>query len=345
MTLHVSAARAAKSLLPLRVSPLGTAVRGLSVAAVLAVGTMPVIVRAQDGPAGETAPPPAGEPAPAEGTEAPPTPADRAEAIKRLKEHLGAIDGPAKGVAVGDEATLDVPAGYWFVPASSAKRFDELMENLSDPGAAGVLVRGELETTIYFTFDAIGYVNDDERDLDADALLATMRENTVAENVERKRQGFDEIEIAGWARAPFYNDTTRSLEWATILKTPGEAGSGSVNYNTRRLGRNGVMKVVLVSSPEVMDAEIPKLNDNLGAFAFVDGKDYASFQQGDRTAEIGLGALVVGGGVALGAKVGFFKKFWKFLAIGGAALVAGIAKLFGRKKQEPEPVVSSDDQA
>jgi hypothetical protein len=39
------------------------------------------------------------------------------------------------------------------------------------------------------------------------------------------------------------------------------------------------------------------------------------------------------------AKTGFFVlilKFWKLIAIGGAALVAGAWKFFGGKKKDPE---------
>ncbi|MFO0748208.1 MAG: DUF2167 domain-containing protein [Myxococcota bacterium] len=258
-----------------------------------------------------------------------------------VKKELDAIDGPKQGVAVGDQATIDVPAGYWFVPASKMARLAELTENLSEPGEAGALIKGELDSVVYFTFDPIGYVKDEDSDLDAAELLKSMQEGQLQDNIQRKQHGFDELEVVGWAKEPFYNQTTKSLEWATILRVKGSQENGSVNYNTRRLGRGGVMSVILVSNPDAMQQELAAMNANLGAFAFVAGKDYASFQQGDHVAEIGLGALVVGGGAALAVKVGFFKKFWKILAAGGAAVAGGIAKLFRRKK--PADATASGD--
>ncbi len=75
------------------------------------------------------------------------------------------------------------------------------------------------------------------------------------------------------------------------------------------------------------------------------GKTYAEYRQGDRLAEYGLAALVVGGAAMGAAKMGWLGKLGVLFAkLGKAAflIVAGIAisikkffaKLFGRGKQD-----------
>jgi uncharacterized membrane-anchored protein len=75
----------------------------------------------------------------------------------------------------------------------------------------------------------------------------------------------------------------------------------------------------------------------LTGYRFQPGNTYAEFVPGkDRLAEIGLTVVIAGGaGVAL-VKSGLLARFWKVLVAGGAALVAGIGRLFGRgKKHDP----------
>lgn len=304
--------------------------------------------------------PPAGGDAPAAAGEAPGDEAPTGEAAEdgevelserelwvALRKQLDAVDGPKQGVAIGELATIDVPEGYWLVPAAGMTRFDQMMENIHDPDGVGALVKmspdGGMDYALYFSFEAIGYVKDDDRDLDADELLASLRDGARSSNQQRKAQGYPEIEIVGWSKQPFYNPDTQSLEWGTIFrqKDAPQGDTGTVNYNTRRLGRDGVMSLVLAADPEGIEGSIADMNVALRTFAYLPGKDYASFKEGDRIAEIGLGALVVGGGAAVLMKVGFFKKFWKLLALIGAGIVGFFAKLF-RRKEKPSEVVAGD---
>ena len=72
---------------------------------------------------------------------------------------------------------------------------------------------------------------------------------------------------------------------------------------------------------------------------FNPGFRYAEFNKGtDKMAEYGLGALIAGG---VAAKLGLFGKlfalliaFKKLILVGLLAIGGGIAKLFGRKKEE-----------
>jgi uncharacterized membrane-anchored protein len=93
---------------------------------------------------------------------------------------------------------------------------------------------------------------------------------------------------------------------------------------------------ILASLPELQEIErqAPAI---LGMVDFTDGNRYTDFKPGtDKVAAYGIAGLIAGG---ILAKAGFFKvaalflvKFSKVIFIGVAALIAGIAKLFGRKK-------------
>ena len=116
-----------------------------------------------------------------------------------------------------------------------------------------------------------------------------------------------------------------------------EAGKTEfVNWNTRLLGRDGVMKVILMADSDKIDEILPKYSGLIAGYSFAPGKRYAEFKQGDKIAAFGLGALVLGGGLGLAAKGGLLKGFMKLgagaikLVLVGVAVVIGVfAKLFG----------------
>ena len=280
--------------------------------------------------------PPAGAPA-GQGNER-----SEAELLAQFQKKCQAIVGPKSGVTLGGIATIDVPEGYWYVPRAGMAVFDKELENLGDPNTQGVLVKGAMDLALYFGFEKIGYVKDEESDLDADALMKALNENNEAGNVQRQQQGMNQTKLVGWVKKPFYNKETKSLEWGIHFNMIGVAGSDTANYETKRLGREGVMGVTLATSVDKVDAGIADMNKLMQSFKFVPGKDYASFQEGDKVAEIALGGLVAGGALVALAKMGFLQKFWKFLLIGGAAVVGGVAKLFGRKKKVAADVTSDE---
>jgi uncharacterized membrane-anchored protein len=90
----------------------------------------------------------------------------------------------------------------------------------------------------------------------------------------------------------------------------------TVNYTIRLLGRTGVMNAVLVSSPSSLDNDIKAFKASLGNFSFTQGQRYSEFRAGDKVAEYGLAALIVGGAAAAAAKSGAFKAFGKFIVFG-----------------------------
>ena len=242
--------------------------------------------------------------------------------------------GPAEG-AIASKAKIQIPNGFVFLDERDTRRFLELMGNPPRDGHY-MIAPANLDWFAVFSFDPVGYVKDDEK-IDADALLKSLQEGDGPGNEERKRLGMAPIYTDGWHVPPHYDSGSKRLEWGMRLRD--EKGGMHVNYTSRLLGRTGVMSAVLVSSPQTLNSDMKEFNAALAGYQFVAGEQYAEFKSGDRIAEYGLGALVLGGAAAAAAKAGLFKSLGKFLWVifGGAAMGgwALLKKLFARKETPP----------
>lgn len=245
----------------------------------------------------------------------------------------GLIEGPATA-KLGEVAQLEVPPGYVFI---DGKTLRALLKAGGNPVSGNEL--GSLEPTngnwsVMFRFSDIGYVKDDEKDrLDADKLLQSYKEGTEAANKMRTEAGSPPIHVVGWEQPPRYNETTHNLEWAIRGECEGRA---ILNYDTRLLGRKGVMQVKLIVPPEEFAATLPEFKNMLAGHSFQSGQSYAEYRQGDKLAKFGLAALITGGAAVGAAKLGlfaslgvFFKKAWKLLVVVVVALAGLIKKLLG----------------
>ncbi len=244
-------------------------------------------------------------------------------------------EGPAQG-DLGYWAKIDVPKGYVFAGKGEASKVMELTENIPSGNEVGFIAPDSSSWFVVFEFEKIGYVKDDEKaDLDADELLEAMREGVEAGNKDRLDRGWPTLTLEGWVQPPRYNESSQNLEWATRLR----AGDGqvSVNYNTRRLGRDGVMQITIAASPDDIAAVMPEFQAIMESFAFKTGHTYAEFREGDRMAEYGLKALVLGGGAAVAAKAGLFKWLWKIIVVALAAGGAFLKRILGRDKEQSSP--------
>jgi uncharacterized membrane-anchored protein len=175
-------------------------------------------------------------------------------------------------------------------------------------------------------------------------MLDQIKRGNAEANKERVRAGNPPIEVVGWELPPKYNDVSHNLEWAIRGTVEGRP---LLNYNTRMLGRTGVMQVVLVLKPEQLSETLPTFRDLLAGYAYQTGHSYAEFRPGDKVAKYGLGALVVGGAAVGAAKLGLFawlavflKKGWKLVVVAFAAAATFIKKLFGKltgRQSGPSP--------
>ena len=108
-----------------------------------------------------------------------------------LSEQFRALNwqaGPTRG-ALGSVATIQVPEGFSFLGRGDAGKFMELNENPSDGAELGVLLNLESSWFIVFTFSSDGYVKDEERELDGDAILAAIKKGNEADNETRASRG------------------------------------------------------------------------------------------------------------------------------------------------------------
>lgn len=239
--------------------------------------------------------------------------------------------GPTTG-ALGDKATLKVPQDARFLDEKDGAKFLKLTGNLPSPN--NILVGDNWWAA--FSFDASGYVKDDEK-IDADALLKDLQAQDGPANEERRKLGMHELVTDGWYIPPHYDTATKRLEWGLKLRSPG-SDVPTINYTVRLLGRSGYESAVLVSSPETLESDVKSFKAVLTSFDFNAGEKYTEFKQGDRIAEYGLAALIAGGTAAVAAKtglwkviLGFFAAFWKLIAAAVAAAAVGLGKLFKKK--------------
>lgn len=172
--------------------------------------------------------------------------------------------GPSVGV-IGDKATIKIPEGYAFLNKEETKKFMEMNQNFSD-GNQYLFAPSSLDWFSVFDFSPDGYIKDDEgsdaNDISANKLLDAMKQNTLQSNEERRKRGWGTMSIVGWRFQPQYDKQTKLLEWAFLAKQDRD-NQEVINYNTRILGRTGVMKVVLVASPETLDFSVTTLKTAL----------------------------------------------------------------------------------
>jgi uncharacterized membrane-anchored protein len=245
--------------------------------------------------------------------------------------------GPAKA-SLKDIAEVQVPEGYVLADAKSAKKMLEAMGNPTSGTELGFLAPTSMVWFVVFRFNDTGYVKDDEKDkLDAEAMLDSIKRGTESANERRKAMGAAPLTVVGWEQPPKYNSETHNLEWAIRGESEGQQ---VINYNTRLLGRKGVMEVKLVIAPDRLEATIPDYQSILQGYSFKQGQTYAEYRSGDKIAKYGLAALVTGGAAVVAVKTGLFaylllfaKKAWKLVVVGVAAVASFFKRLIngGRK--------------
>jgi uncharacterized membrane-anchored protein len=228
--------------------------------------------------------------------------------------------GPAQGDIAGI-ATIVVPKGSAFLGSAGTRHFLELQGNLGSDNSF-TFAPGNIAWFAVFSFERSGYVSDDEK-IDPDALLAILKKSNAESNEERKRRGIESLVLEDWFITPHYDVQTKRLEWGTRLRQA--SGGVTVNYSIRLLGRAGVMSALLVSDPASLDKDVKTFKAALAGFDFNSGQKYSEYRAGDKTAEYGLAALIVGGAAAAAAKTGAFKFLEKFIGVG---IVGGLAAVF-----------------
>ena len=239
-------------------------------------------------------------------------------------------------------ATLNVPDQFYYLgPDAVEKVLVEIWSNPPGSGSdtlgmlfpAGVTPIDDECWAVTIAYEEDGHVSDEDAgELDYDELLAQMKEETRLASDERVKQGYDSIELVGWAAQPFYDQAAHKLHWAKEIRFGGQDAS-TLNYNIRVLGREGVLVLNFIAGMH-QKAQIDSNVDAVLALAeFNQGSRYEDFDPSvDQIAAYGIGALVAGKVVAkagiLAAALVFAKKFGVLILLGGGALAS---RLFKRK--------------
>ena len=275
----------------------------------------------------------------------------KAEIEAAMAEHAAAVLGSVKykeGTAElpGGMARLELPKGYRYLNGSDARKVVvDLWGNPPDQGSdlLGMVVPAGEDLTksdswaIVITFQEDGHVSDKDADeIDYSELLSQLQEASSESNKQRAAQGYETMNLKGWAVTPRYDKEQKVLYWAKQYDVPGSP-DGTLNYDVRVLGRRGVLSlngVAGMSRVKDVEAATPAI---VAMARYNDGHRYADFNSAtDKKADYSLAGLVLGGAVAakLAGKVGLLAKlgaFWKVILFGIVAAGAFVKKLFRGK--------------
>lgn len=272
----------------------------------------------------------------AQGTTDTRTPEEVLKSLNYRHGHIDLHDGTA---------SLNLPQGYVYLdPADTETFLTRIYGNppsASGPDTDGMVLPEGVDPqsadgwAVVITYDKSGHISDDDASsTNFDDLLKTMQKQTDDANPDRKKAGYEEVQLIGWAEPPHYDSSAKIVYWAEQLKF-GDSKIDTLNYKIRVLGREGVLELNVVDSIDHLD-RIRKMAPSLLTMAsFEAGKTYGEFNSStDHLAEYGIAGLIAGG-VLL--KAGFFKvllagivALWKPIALGAVVLGAGIAKIFRR---------------
>lgn len=241
--------------------------------------------------------------------------------LNSLDPQTGTIELP------GGIASLEVPDSFYYLSPEDAKKVledawgnppSELGLGMLFPSAYTPLDGDSWGVTI--DFEQQGYVSDeDAADIDYTDLLAEMQADTREESKYRVEQGFETLELVGWAAQPYYDANTHKLYWAKELRF-GDMEQNTLNYNVRALGRRGVLVMNFIASmPQLPEIEASR-DQVLAMATFNDGHRYSQFNPDiDEVAAYGIGGLIAGKVLAktgfLAIALVFLKKFWFVLLL------------------------------
>jgi len=262
------------------------------------------------------------------------------------RQILGSLQFRSGEVAVGEAgAHFNLgPQFRYLDKADTRKVLEQLWGNPEDDSVLGMVVptRPALDQAgswaVVVTYEPEGYVSDaDAARIDYDDLLKDMKQGTQQANAAREKAGYGCVDLVGWAVPPRYDAASKKLYWAKELAFSGQPGH-TLNYDIRVLGRHGYLSLNAVSGMDELPLVQAGMQQLLPMTEFDAGARYADHNPStDKVAAYGVAALI-GGGLAaktgLLAKLGLvLAKLGKLLFVGLIALVAGIRKFFGSRRE------------
>ncbi len=242
------------------------------------------------------------------------------------------------------QATLVIPDTHYFLASEDAQAvLTDAWGNPPDPTVLGMIFPayatplndGVWGATVYFNDD--GYISDADADkINYDRMIKDLKSSQEDNNIWRAENGYEPIEIVGWAEQPAYSAAAKKLYWAKELKF-GDAPLNTLNYDIRVLGRKGALVISFIATMNELDAIRSDAPAVLEMASFNPGATYADYTPGvDKKAAYGIAGLI--GGIAIAKKTGilaaillFGKKFFVLFLVGIAAAFSAVRKFLVKK--------------
>lgn len=243
-------------------------------------------------------------------------------------------------------ASLNVPIGYKFIDQEQSEYVLTTLWGNPPSVVLGMLfledqspVSDNLTYAVEISYSDEGYISDkDAKKINYNKMMKDIKASAEEENQMRIAEGYQPVEIIGWASEPFYDEVNNKLHWAKEIKF-GDDELNTLNYNIRILGRRGYLTMNAIGDMDALPGFQNDIDNILASVDFNAGNTYSEFNPDiDKVAMYGIGGLVAG---KVLAKAGFFvllAKFWKIIAIGAIGLFAGLKKfVFGKKDKNTAP--------
>ena len=260
------------------------------------------------------------------------------EQLDELKQDQ--ITGQTGTISLSEcHTSLTVPQGFVFLDKEQSKKL--LVDYWGNPeirveDVLGVLVPDDSEyfyqinVAYVISYDNTGYVKDDDASsIDYNEFLEQLKKTSAEEN--QKLPEDQRMELVDWAATPKYISSDHVLVWAKLFHTADAAQV--INYDMRILGKSGFVSINAVITPDELKEVQAKETAVIHSVEFDKGYKYVDFDSTkDKISDWTIGGLVAGSILAKSgvlAKLGIFLlKFWKLIAVGAVAALAGICKLF-----------------
>ncbi len=245
------------------------------------------------------------------------------------------------------DAHFRLGSGFRYLDKADARKvLEQLWGNPPDEDVLGMVVpvaqplQADDSWAVVVTYSDDGHVSDeDAAKIDYAQMLKDMQAGTREENDERRKAGYETVDLVGWAVPPRYDAGSKKLYWAKELDFDGTP-QHTLNYDIRVLGRRGYLSLNAVSGMSELATVQAGMQQLLPMTEFDQGARYADYDAStDKLAAYGVAALI-GGGLAaksgLLAKLGVLllglKKLLIPLALGVVAFGRKILGFFNRDK-------------
>jgi uncharacterized membrane-anchored protein len=273
--------------------------------------------------------------------------------VAQARQLLASLNYQQGNIAVpGANAHFNLGPEFRYLDKSDTRKvLEQLWHNPPDQDVLGLVVPTAVPLSSEHAWAVVITRTDEGHVADADAektdyaqMLKDLQQGTADANAERKKAGYSEMTLVGWAAPPHYDAASKKLYWARELSFS-DANQHTLNYDVRVLGRTGFVSLNAVAGIGDSATVQAGMQQLLPMVEFDAGQRYADFNPGtDKLAGYGIAALVAGG---IAAKAGLFAKLGvillaakKGIIVVVAAIGAAIKKLFGGKdKNKPGPTV------